>query len=319
VHRVISLLSLLLLALLAPARGAERVEQWTGPGAAEFRLAVSKGQVTVENAEDGVLRVEVRAVSASLNPDRAAAELKEIRLVWAAVGDWCTLDVSRPGDAGVRFVWQEKDPVSVEVRVALPAMRKLQVVSNDGAVTIGRITADVEVQARRGQVNCTLVQGNLLVRAAEGSILASRVTGDADLRSEFGNVSAGTVGGRANVFTRNGNVELLAAKGGIDAESDGGNVTASLTPSLQGPARIKSAGGNVILKIDPGARLDLEATSTWGKIRDCSTARQPLPAALTAAGLGGRRLVARLNAGGPAVQAHASGGDVELIADESLF
>jgi hypothetical protein len=245
--------------------------------------------------------------------------LKDIRMTWATVGNWSTLDVSAPKEAGTRFTWQEKDPLTLEIRVALPALKKLQIDSSDGAVRIGRIAADVDVKARRGQVTSALVDGNLFVRVEEGSIVASRVTGDADLRSEFGNVSAGTVGGRARLFARDGDIELLAAKCGIDAESDGGNVTVSISPALRQASRIESAGGNVTLKIDPSARINLEASTSWGKIRDRSSVRTPLTLEILSGGLGGKRLGARLNYGGVEVQAHASGGDLDLVGVESLF
>lgn len=319
--RFSSRLFLLLLSALAltAVRAAERVEQWTGRDVAEFRLSTFRGQVTVEAAEDDILRVEVRAVASASDQERAAAQLKDLRMTWATVGDWAALDVSAPKEANARFAWQDKDPVTLEIRVALPALKKIQIDSSDGAVRIGRIAADVDVKARRGQVTCTLVQGNLLVRAEDGSILASRVTGDADLRSEFGNVNAGTVGGRARLFARDGDVELLAARAGIDAQSDGGNVTVSITPALLQSSRIESAGGKVTLKIDPSARINLEASTSWGKIRDRSSVRTPLPLEILSGGLGGKRLGARINYGGVDVQAHASGGDIDLVAVESLF
>lgn len=313
------LLPLVLLALPV-AQGAERVEQWTAQaGLAEFRLNTFRGQVAVEAAEDDVLRIEVRAVASAANQDRAEVQLKDIRMVWATVGDWGTLDVSEPKESGARFIWQDRDPVSVEIRVFVPALRKLQIVSSDGGVRLGRITADVDIEARRGPVSCTLVQGNLSVRAQDGSIVVSRVTGAADLRSEFGNVSAGTVIGHARLFARNGDVELLAGKSSIDAQSDGGNVTVAITPSLTHNSRIESAGGNVTLRIDPMARFSLDATTSWGKIRDRSPARTFLPMEVVAGGFGGRRLEARFNYGGVPVQAHASGGNIDLVAAESLF
>lgn len=314
------LLPLLACAALTAVRAAERVEQWTGrAGVTEFQVNTFRGQVTVEAAEDDVLRVEVRAVASGANEERAAAQLKDVRMTWATVGDWCTLDVSAPKESGTRFTWQEKDPLTLEIRVSLPTLKKLRINSNDGAVRLGRISADVEVKARRGQVTCTLVQGNLLVRVEEGGIVASRVTGDADLRNEFGNVSAGTIGGSARLFARDGDVELLAARSGIEAESDGGNVTVSITPGLLQSGRIESAGGNVTLKIDPSARINLEASTSWGKIRDRSPVRTYLPLEILSGGLGGKRLGARMNYGGVEVRAHASGGDIDLVAVESLF
>jgi hypothetical protein len=320
--RPASRLVFLLLAFLAlsTARAAERVEQWTGQaGLAEFRLSTYRGQVTVEAAEDDVLRVEVRAVAAATNEERGEARLKDLRMVWATVGDWSTLDVSEPKETGARFIWQDREPVSLEIRVLLPAMRKLQIVSNDGGVRLGRITADVDIESRRGLVSCTLVQGNLTVRARDGNIVVSRATGSADLRSEFGSVSAGTIGGPARLFARDGDVELLAGKSSIDAESDGGNVTVSIPPSLMHKSRIESAGGNVTLKIDPAARVNLVATTSWGKIRDRSSGKNYLLMEVVAGGIGGKRLEARLNYGGVEVQAHASGGNLDIVAVESLF
>lgn len=313
------LLSWLACAVLTAVQAAERVEQWTGRDLAEFRLSTFRGQVTVEAAEDDILRVEVRAVASVADPERAAAQLQDIRMTWATLGNWATLDVSAPRETGARFAWQAKDPLTLEIRVALPALKNLQIDSSDGAVRIGRITAAVNVEARRGQVTSALVEGNLFVRVEEGGIVASRVTGDADLRSEFGNVSAGTVGGRARLFARNGDIELLAAKCGIDAESDGGNVAVSITPALWQGSRIESAGGNVTLKIDPSARINLDASTSWGKIRDRSSVRTPLTLEILSGGLGGKRLGARLNYGGAEVQAHASGGDIDLVGAESLF
>jgi hypothetical protein len=321
-HRPASTLVFLLLAVLAltTARAAERLEQWTAPaGVAEFRLSTFRGQVTVEAAEDDVLRVEVRAEAASANPERAEARLEGIRMVWAAVGDWCTLDVSEPRESGVRFIWQERDPIGLEIRVFLPALRKLQIVSGEGGVRLGRITADVDISARRGLVSCALVQGNISVRVEEGGIVVSRATGAAHLRSELGDVSAGTIGGHARLFARSGDVELLAGKCSIEANSDGGNVTVGITPSLMHQSRIASAGGNVTLKIDPAARVSLDATTSWGKIRDRSPANLFLPMKVVSGGFGGKRLAARINYGGVEVQVHASGGNIDLVAAESLF
>jgi hypothetical protein len=158
-----------------------------------------------------------------------------------------------------------------------------------------------------GTVNCSGVRGNVTLQMKEGELLASRLFGDLHVTTEGASARvSGFIGESLNVETGSGNIELAeirsaqvridSARGpvngskiqamhlaastgsgkvsldGLDPESmeissDTGDLDLATELKRTKQATIRSASGNVTVRLGTFASFQLEATSTEGSVK----------------------------------------------------
>ncbi|HWA08074.1 MAG TPA: DUF4097 family beta strand repeat-containing protein [Opitutaceae bacterium] len=313
----------LLLAVLSAsaALGRDRVEERTfsPTGPASLRIATYRGIITVDSSDEDVVRVKVTATSTAERDGVAARSLERLQVDWHQEGDTLTLAASNPAETRVRFFWQDNTPLDLNITVSVPRACALDLRSEDGGIRVGDVTGDVVVHTGSGTVFCRHIDGHLKASNDRGDIIVSSCTGDVDLDARQGVVRTGPIRGRAKVSTTNGDIELLSVGSDLDARADAGDVTVGIPRLFAGGALLRADGGNVNLKIDPAANIDLSASSVWGQVRMPSVGRFGLPLTTESGGLGHHALVGRINAGGIPIQARASGGHVNLTGEVPPF
>ena len=219
----------------------------------------------------------------------------------------------------MRFVWQDEGRLEVGITLMVPRTCILDLASGDGGIRVGDITGKVAVKTGLGTIFCRHVDGPLTAQNDEGDIIVSACTGDVELKTRRGIIRTGPIGGRATVTAVNGDIDLLSVAGGLDARADGGDITAGIPRKFSGKASLQASGGDINLKIDPSANVDLTVSSLWGQVRMIPVGKLNLPLVTESGGLGRRSLVARVNAGGTVISAHASGGHVNLTGEVPPF
>lgn len=315
---ILSLLALLSASTgLARERTEERTFALSGPPT--FRLSAYRGSVSVESSEEDVVRVKVTANSALEQPAAADRALAALQLDWAQEGNTFTLKATNRAETGVRFFWQDGAQLEINITVTVPRVSALNLSVDDGSIRVGDINGTVRAKTEAGLVFCRHVDGALTVQNGRGDIIVSACTGDVDLSATRGIIRTGPIGGMAKVTATNGDIELLSVSGGLEAKADGGEVTVGIPKTFAGKASIKAAGGDVNLKIDPAANVDLSASSVWGQVRLVPVGRQVLPLVTESGGQGRHALVGRLNAGGVVIEARANGGHVNLTSEVPPF
>jgi DUF4097 and DUF4098 domain-containing protein YvlB len=302
---------------LARERTEEKTFSLSGPPT--VRISAYRGSVTVESSEEEVVRVKVTANSALEQAEAAERALAALQLDWAQEGNTFTLKAMNRAETGVRFFWQDGAQLEVNITVTVPRVCALNLSVDDGNIRVGDINGTVRAKTGAGLVFCRHVDGALTVENGRGDIIVSACTGDVDLAATRGIVRTGPIGGMAKVTATNGDIELLSVSGGLEAKADGGEVTVGIPRVFAGKASIKAAGGDVNLKIDPAANVDLSASSVWGQVRLIPVGRQVLPLVTESGGQGRHALVGRLNAGGVVIEARANGGHVNLTGEVPPF
>ena len=190
--------------------------------------------------------------------------------------------------------------------VFVPPACTLDLVTNDGGITIGSMTANVNARARKGTIFMRGIDGNVHAETDHGNIVLSHCSGSATLKCFVGDIRVGTIRGHADFVTTNGDIDVQHALGGLNAKAEEGDVVADFPAKMSGNSSVTTNGGAITARISPTARCSIQASSVWGRV---STT---LPIAVDSGGNEKRNLVGRLNGGGPEVLIHADGGQVHI-------
>jgi hypothetical protein len=148
------------------------------------------------------------------------------------------------------------------MRVPQDASIQIQLVRGDarvksmrGSLTVGRVAGDLGIQGA-GPTEVDTVQGDCLVRAIQGDFKVNQVAGDASLRE---------VQGQLIVSAAGGDVRASDIAGGVTATA-GGDASVSLSPVIGQTYRV-STGGDLVLRVPPGASARVHMTSSSNQIR----------------------------------------------------
>jgi hypothetical protein len=314
-------LPLVLLLSAATGLARERVEERTFPTGENpvVNIGVYRGTITVESSDENVVHVKITATATFEQDEAGARALGHLALAWHQDENTVTLAATNPSESRVHFSWQDDERLEVAIAVTVPRGSSLKLVSGNGAIRIGDITGSASVKTGAGLIFCRHVDGDLTARDDNGDIVVSRCNGDVDLGTKRGFIRTGRIGGKATVATVNGDIEILSVSRGLVASTNAGDITAGFTRQFSGETSIRANGGNVTLKIDPSANVEIEASSVWGQVRTMETGTPGLPLVTKSGGLGRHALVARVNAGGTIIEARASGGQVNLTGEIPPF
>jgi hypothetical protein len=310
-----------LLVPIATSSARERVEEksFLTSGIAELNVKSYGGNLTIEDSPDDIMRVKVVATS-QLSDDQAADRaLQTLEFTSHQEGDRVTLEVANPPETSPHFSWDDKAHLELAITVTVPRTCRLNLVTGKGEIRIGEIRGDVQARVGQGAILCRYVDGSVSAYAVSGDILVSHCTGDVDLRTDRGGIRTGRIEGRATLSATSGDIDIMSAARGLKVSVDGGDLTAGIPRQFSGDSSLLASGGNITLKIDPAARLDLDASAVWGRVR--SLTKRPLGFSLVpvSGGLGQKTLIGKINSGGARLQVHASGGHVNLAAEASPF
>ena len=138
-----------------------------------------------------------------------------------------------------------------------------------------------------------------------GNVIISRATGDVNARSYFGDLHVGSIAGQAVLRADHGNIDVVNSTGSLKAEAVKGDITAGMSRQIFGDAHLETAAGDVFVDIDPDSELEIQARTSWGKVRS--------GLALEEYGKSSKsRLNGMLNGGGALLALRAKGGNVHI-------
>jgi hypothetical protein len=274
-----------------------------------LRIELFSGRITVLSAEDQALHVTVTAEVDTDNQEEAQRLLKELSLTMESRPDAAVLLASYGRD--VQWSFDNSPPVKLSVVVVAPPRFDLSLRTEDGSIDVARMGGRMKARTRAGQVYFRGVDGYVDAETVSGDIVVAHCSGDVRLRSIHGSLRVGPVGGFADVAGHGGSIELDAAGKGVKADSSGGDLSVVFRSPVNGPAQLRTSGGNLYIAFDRRAAclLDLRS-SIFGKVS--LTREGILPIEITGGGFGHRRITGKLNGGGPMVDANAAGGSIFL-------
>jgi hypothetical protein len=231
-------------------------------------------QVTAGGAQAGRLRVEqgtVRGRSAF----RVVYPGDRIRYPEMSAGSNTELRVRDDGtfddgdDGGGRWVrisgGGSGDEAWADLRVMVPAGRRLAVRLAVGAVTVVNVDGRIDVSASSGPITATGGRGELKLETGSGDIEVTRFQGErVALETGSGQVAASAVAARAvSIETGSGDVRLSELRAPQTAvETGSGEVTVDLRTDVES-LRIETGSGDVAVSAPPslGALVNIETGS----------------------------------------------------------
>jgi DUF4097 and DUF4098 domain-containing protein YvlB len=132
----------------------------------------------------------------------------------------------------------------------IPKGVQVHVSTGNGAVSVERVTGDVQATTGNGRVR---------VLATEGPVRVSTGNGDVDVRESKASVRVTTGNGRVTIGTVEGPVEARSGNGDID-------VTMTKLKSREDMS-FSTGSGDVRVTLPAGYNGDLEATTGNGELR----------------------------------------------------
>lgn len=301
---------------LAAIRAAERDIVRTFPVGPDCRVAIETfgGAITVTESDVPQVRVAVHLEIGADTDAEAEQLLSHLRLSFDERANHISVTARDPAQTGARFDWNERKQIEPTFRVTVPRRCDLDLRTRRGTIIVGNVTGRLLAHAEVGDVFFRHVGGSADASTDEGDVVVSQCDGSVVAQSRRGVVRLGVIQGACEVHDTNGGIEIMEAKGALTAFGEAASVTVGIPKDFAGGAEIKTSGGSVVLKIDPAANCEIDATASWLGHVGCR-----LPVKVIAGGSSRRKLDGRLNRGGPRIVAYAGGGDVTIVPGDSPF
>ncbi len=139
------------------------------------------------------------------------------------------------------------------------ASADLDVQTSGGDIRIGHVGNALEAQTSGGDISIEYVGGKARIRTSGGDIEIGELSENARITTAGGDIELRDAKGELQVKTAGGELELLNVTGSIDARTAGGEILAEITPQGSKGSSLVSAGGDIVLYVDPAAKATIEA------------------------------------------------------------
>lgn len=277
---------------------------------ASVQAEVFSGILQIETADVEEIQLKVEQNFEAKTPAEADEIAKNLSLRVEYKDGQLTLGAEYSRNA--HWTFENWPPVKLAFRLTVPRKCDLDLFTRDGGVQVGEIEGTIKARTYWGLIYFKGVTGRIEAKSEYGEIVVAHCKGDVQLRSISGNFRVGPVSGFADVYGYGGEIEVQAAGGGIKAETSGADLVVGFKHPVQTPAQLRTGGANIILTFDRRSSCDLDLrASIFGK---CVNVKEVLPIKADSGAFGKSRMAGKLNAGGPKVDARASGGYVYVQA-----
>ena len=171
------------------------------------------------------------------------------------------------------------------------ASSDLDVQTSGGDIRIGHVGNTLEAQTSGGDIAIEYVGGKARITTSGGDIEIDELLGNARITTAGGDIELRNAKGVIQAKTAGGELDLLNVSGAIDARTAGGDVLAEIIPEGSKNSSLISAGGDIVLYVDPKAKATIEARihvdkrSRFGVFVDPSSGKSIRLPVLTAADL----------------------------------
>lgn len=145
---------------------------------------------------------------------------------------------------------------------------------------------------------------NLDINTAGGDIKSGGINGTAHLNTSGGDVWADKFSGNLDLSTSGGDVYLFCTDAQIDAETSGGDIKLEYTGENKG-IELSTSGGDIEIKLAKDFKASIDLSTSGGDV-SCSLNMSNVKKS------GETSLVGDLNGGGKKLNAHTSGGDIDV-------
>lgn len=228
-------------------------------GPVKLRLAVPAGRIEVEPGDAGRVEVELSALRNDAGTLQAL-EATRVDAVERGGGHEIRVEAPRAERGLLSFARQPK----IGVRVRCPSGCDVEIDSSSADVRLGVECGVVSVKTASGDVSAGRVAA-LAVTSASGDVAVDAVERDLSVKTASGDVVARTLGGVVAVHSVSGDVKL----GHVAAACTVGAVSGDLLIEslVGGGLRANAVSGDVVVAVESGLRLWIDAQSVSGSMR----------------------------------------------------
>jgi hypothetical protein len=146
---------------------------------------------------------------------------------------------------------------------------------------------------------------NLDLKTAGGSITVKECGGRVDVNTSGGSINLGKVTGPLNAHTSGGSVTIDEVMGDVKASTSGGSIRATISRQPTSDCELSTSGGSIHLNLSKDLNLNLVAKASGGDVET------DVPI-LVQGTISKSSLQGKINAGGPELYVHSSGGGVHI-------
>lgn len=159
--------------------------------------------------------------------------------------------------------------LTTTLNLKIPENLKLKVVNDYGDMNVSGIKNDCTLNAKKGEVEASSIQGMLTVTCDSEMITLNGVDGDIDVDAKFTEVDIDEVHGNVSIQTSHKQVNVSRIEGNLNVENRHDDVTAS---DITGTVDINNPGGEVVLSGISGeinvvnSKGDVQITDSSGPV-----------------------------------------------------
>jgi DUF4097 and DUF4098 domain-containing protein YvlB len=281
-------------------------------------LEADFGDIDIRTHASSKVDVLVKREARTSSDSKARDLFEDYRVTFNQSGDVIEIRAEKPGSG-----WNWSNRLDVRFEISVPSQFNLDLRTAGGDVRIADLTGDVEASTSGGDLDLGRVDGVVRVRTSGGDVGLKDVTGDVVARTSGGDVKVGRVGGRVEAKTSGGDIEVRGAgadlevstsggdidlfdiEGPVRASTSGGDITARLTRSPAESCKLSTSGGSIDLYLAPGVGLQIEASSTGGRVS------ADVPVTITEMD-GKSRISGSINGGGATMTMRTSSGSIRI-------
>lgn len=272
----------------SPANATDLAESFTVGAGGTLRIYLDRGRVNIQRHDGDEVRIEARARGLSAFMGGFTTEQN---------GD----DVTLEGAFRWGFLLLPWGP-RVTVDAWVPADYSIAVETHGGAVSVEGVQGLVVAHTRGGRVGAQHIDGSVSLQTSGGAIEVSDITGSVVADTSGGRIAADDIRGNIEVKTSGGTIELANIAGRIEASTSGGAITASFVDEPEGI--LQTSGGRIDVEFPAHVHVDLDAETSGGSVSVDHT--------IATSERGQRRVVGRINGGGPMLRLRTSGGSIHV-------
>lgn len=247
-------------------------------------IETRNGAITVRTAEISDVYVSGRLRANGATLEQAQQRLDAIEVAARTVP-------GPPATLRVDVTCSEPPPhynFGADIVIEVPRPCAVVADTGNGSVVVEH-ALDVDADTSNGAIRLKQIDGAVQAKTSNGSIVLRDISGNVHVDSSNGNIVARDIGGDCIATTSNGSIECVATpsmRGRVDLRSSNGSVRVVVPAELAADVRLRTSNGRV--------RVDLGDA----ELRDVETGKYTF--------------AARMNGGGPILEATTSNGSVTL-------
>ena len=256
----------------------------------KLTLKADRGDILVKGGTENTVVVRVTREVTRASASTAARVIEEHRIALEQNGNDISVTAHTPPSLNGGSLWGilTRPNLEVHYEITVPEQFIADLKTSGG---------NVEVNDLREQLTAETMGGNLDF---------ADIGGDVDGKTMGGNIHATDCKSKLHIETMGGNVTIERFTGpSVDGSTSGGNVRADFASAPTADCDLHTSGGSVEAKLPSSARLTISAETAGGSVSS------DLPVQGTHKG---SHLSGTINGGGPKLNLHTLGGDIEITA-----